>query len=138
MFCQNEFPAGFLESLSKHFSKDYEKLQRDIASFRKALEKLKNDQIHKKNLDPYAHHKDEIKKLQIVVEALSGWIDKAIKQLEEKRKEPFSTITSLNLRKILVVCMIKQLTVYTLQLKITSRKSIRQKQNWKNIILLSL
>ncbi len=48
LFCQNEFPAGFLESLSKHFSKDYKKLQDDIASFCEALEKLKNSQIPKK------------------------------------------------------------------------------------------
>ncbi len=43
-------------------------------------------------MECYAHHKDKTKELNSVVGGLNDWIDKATEQLEEKRKEPFSTI----------------------------------------------
>lgn len=96
LFCQNEFSEGFLESLSKHFSNDYEKLQEDITTFLKELSGLKKEQIAEKNLELYADlqsdYKTGAKKLNGVVSGLNNWIDEATKKLNEKHNSPLSTV----------------------------------------------
>lgn len=98
LFCQNEFSAGFLDSLAKHFSNDYEKLQSDINLFTNNLENLKRDKITGKNQglypdlqEKYKNNVDELN--NIVVSALS-WIDEAVKQLKEKHDNPLSEINN--------------------------------------------
>lgn len=98
LFCQNEFSAGFLEALSKHFSNDYEKLQNDITSFNRQLTDLKKEEITEKNLELYADlqndYKDKVKKLNSKVEELNDWIDSATKKLNEKHDNPILTLVA--------------------------------------------
>ena len=88
LFCQNEFSVGFLDTLSKHFSNDYEKLQNDIDSFIKSLEGLKRDKVVEKNQELYADlqdkYKDNVKELNKIIGELGKWVDEAIKRLKEK------------------------------------------------------
>ena len=116
LFCQNEFSAGFLDSLSKHFNNDYEKLQGDINSFIASLEKLKRDKVTEKNQELYAdlqdNYKNSAKELNKIIDELTAWIDKAVKQLKEKYDNPllevsdpqypkdFSTLYDENVKKI--------------------------------------
>ncbi len=94
LFCQNKLPEGFLESLSKHFSDDYKKLQGDIGSFIQALAALKNEQISEKNTELYADfqgsYRDSAKELNIIVRKLNFWIDSAMQKLNAKQETPLS------------------------------------------------
>ncbi len=103
LFCQNEFSAGFLESLSKHFSTDYEKLQKDMAFFIHGLTDLKKEKIAEKNSELYADfqdsYKDVTKKLNNIVGEMNDWIDKATKKLYEKRDKPLLIVGVLELPK---------------------------------------
>lgn len=96
LFCQNELSTDFLESLSKHFSKDYEKLQNDTTSLIHELKKLRKDEISEKDLKIPGHlqsrYKDEAKNLNTVLRKLGDWLEKATAKLEEKGKKPLSTI----------------------------------------------
>ena len=96
LFCQNELSVGFLESLSEHFSKDYEKLQDDTASLICELRKLKKDEISEGNPklsgDLQSKYKDKAEDLNSVLRKLNSWIEKATAKLEEKRKSPLSTV----------------------------------------------
>ncbi|MFH1956087.1 MAG: AAA family ATPase [Patescibacteria group bacterium] len=98
LFCQNEFSEGFLESLSKHFSNDYEKLQEDITSFITELSPFKREKVAEKNpelyIDLQSGYKDGAKKLNGVVSDLNAWIDAATQKLSEKHSSPLSTVDS--------------------------------------------
>ena len=97
LFCQNEFSTGFLDSLSKHFSNDYEKLQGDINSFITSLENLKRDKTVEKNQELYAelqdNYKSSAKELNKIIGELVTWVDEAIKQLKEKYDNPLSEVS---------------------------------------------
>ena len=99
LFCQNELPVGFLESLSKHFSKDYEKLQDDTVYLIHELKKLKKDEISEENpklsRDLKSKYKDKTEDLNAVLRNMDSWIKKATAKLEEKRKGPLSIIKPL-------------------------------------------
>jgi len=53
LFCQKPLDDGFLDSLSKHFSKDYENLQSNTKTFISKLEILKKEKITKENSELY-------------------------------------------------------------------------------------
>jgi hypothetical protein len=97
LFCQNEFLNGFLDSLSKHFSNDYKKLQDDINSFIASLENLKRDKIVEKNQNIYAdlqdNYKSNAKELNKIIGELVAWVDEAVKQLKEKYDNPLSEVS---------------------------------------------
>jgi len=97
LFCQNEFSAGFLDSLSRHFSNDYEKLQSDINSFIASLENLKRDKISEKNLELYSDlqekYQSSAKELNKIIGELITWIDEAIKKLKDKYDNPLSDVS---------------------------------------------
>lgn len=98
LFCQNEFFADFLDSLSKHFSNDYEKLQSDIKSFISELTNLKKDKEAEKNQDLYADLQDDYtnkaKELNKIVGEVNEWIEKATKKLQEKHDNPLSDVST--------------------------------------------
>jgi wobble nucleotide-excising tRNase len=96
LFCQNEFSQGFLETLSKHFNNDYTKLQEDITPFVQGLTNLKKEKITEKNPALYTDlqnsYKENTKKLNTTVEEMNGWVDDAIKKLNEKHDNPLSIV----------------------------------------------
>lgn len=97
LFCQNELSAGFLDSLSRHFSGDYEKLQSNINSFIANLEGLKLDKVSEKNQELYADLQDEYKnharELSQIIGELNTWTNEAEKKLEEKYDKPLSEVS---------------------------------------------
>lgn len=96
LFCQNKLSSDFLESLSKHFSNDYQRLQDDIAFFIRELKKLKKDEISPENPKLSSHfqseYKDKAKNLNATLRRLNDWLEKAAVKLEEKREKPLSII----------------------------------------------
>ena len=97
LFCENELSAGFMDSLSKHFSNDYEELQRDIKCFITSLERLKrhnaedtNHGLHPDFQDKYKNHAEELKR---IVGELDAWTGEAVKKLEEKFNNPLLIIS---------------------------------------------
>ena len=97
LFCQNELSAGFLDSLTKHFSSDYEKLQSDIKSFIASLERLKRDKVGEENLALYPDLQDKCKchakELNQIVSELDTWTGEAVKKLKEKYDNPLSEVS---------------------------------------------
>ena len=97
LFCQNELSAGFLDSLSRHFSNDYETLQSNINSFIASLEGSKLDKVSEKNQGLYADLQDEYenhaKELNRIVGELDTWTDEAVKTLKEKYENPLSEVS---------------------------------------------
>lgn len=96
LFCQNELSAGFLDSLSKHFSNDYEKLQKEINSYISGLENLKREKLTEKNQGLYSDlqekYKNGSKELNKIIGELTAWIDEAVKKLKEKHDNPLSDV----------------------------------------------
>jgi len=96
LFCQNKLSAGFLDSLSKHFSNDYEKLQKEINSFISGLENLKREKITEKNHGLYSdlqeNYKIGSKELNKIIGELAAWIGEAVKKLKEKYDNPLSNV----------------------------------------------
>jgi len=100
LFCTKPLDDGFLDSLSKHFSKDYENLQSNTKTFILKLEILKKEIITKENSELYFdlqsdYHK-QAKNLNDLMENLNKWIDETIKKLQEKFKNPLSVVDPPN------------------------------------------
>ena len=97
LFCQNELSAGFLDSLSKHFSSNYEKLQSNIKSFIASLEGLKPAKVPEMNQGLYPDLQDKYechtKELNRIVGELDTWTDEAVKYLNEKYDNPLSEVS---------------------------------------------
>ena len=95
LFCQNELSAGFLDSLSRHFSSDYEELQSDIKSFIASLGDLRRE-VEETNQGLYPDLQDEYKnhakELNRIVGELDAWTGEAVKKLEEKYDNPLSEV----------------------------------------------
>ena len=100
LFCQNELSEGFWESLSKHFSNDYEKLQGDINLLIQKLSDLKEEKVTEKNQELYADfqedYKDKAKKLNDVVTEMNAWIEECTEKLTEKHENPLSIVKAPN------------------------------------------
>ena len=98
LFCQKPLDDGFLKSLSKHFSKDYEKLQSNITIFISELENLKKEKYPKKNSGLYSDllskYQQQAKNINDVIDKQNKWINEATKKLQEKYKDPLSIINS--------------------------------------------
>jgi wobble nucleotide-excising tRNase len=96
LFCQKPLDDGFLKSLSKHFSKDYENLQSNITIFVTELENLKKEKYTEKNSDLYSDllskYQQEAKNINDVIDKLNKWINEATNKLQEKFKNPLSII----------------------------------------------
>jgi wobble nucleotide-excising tRNase len=96
LFCQNTLDKDFLTSLSKHFSKDYENLQKGITAFIGGLSNLKRKEISEKNVDLYTDlqndYKKEAKNINSVISKLNAWIDEATEKLNEKYSNPLSHV----------------------------------------------
>ena len=97
LFCENELPADFMDSLSKHFSSDYEKLQLDIKCFITSLEGLKRQNAEDTNHGLYpdlqVQYENYAKELNGIVGELDAWTGQAVKKLEEKYDNPLSKVS---------------------------------------------
>jgi hypothetical protein len=93
LFCENVLSNDFFDSLSRHFSKDYEELQGAIEFLIKELEKEKLTPILESNITLYPDLRNgfEVKKKQYndIVKNQNDWIFHAVIWLEQKFKNPF-------------------------------------------------
>lgn len=98
LFCQKPLDDGFLDSLSRHFSKDYEKLQSNIKTLISELENLKKDELPEDNSDLYSDlhndYKEQAKNMNNLLGELDKWVDGAIKKLKEKFNNPLISVLS--------------------------------------------
>ena len=99
LFCQNELSDGFLESLSRHFSNDYENLQSSINSLIEGLKRLQlnkiegnSDHIYADLRSGYESHRGDLNR---IVDAFDAWKDKVIRRLKEKSDSPLSSMKPL-------------------------------------------
>jgi len=94
LFCQNSLGSGFFDSLSKHFSQDYRKLQELIEFFIENIKAIKLKEINVDNLELYPDlrldYKKQAEKLNEVIGKLQTWLFyHIVGLLEEKYKNPF-------------------------------------------------
>ncbi|MFA6428175.1 MAG: AAA family ATPase [Candidatus Buchananbacteria bacterium] len=98
LFCQKPLDKDFLSSLSKHFSKDYEDLQKDATQLKAEISKFKKEKISSKNDDFYPDLRKEYTTQAValngVVEKINEWLILAISKLDEKYNNPLIVITS--------------------------------------------
>ncbi|HDY69279.1 MAG TPA: hypothetical protein ENH85_16020 [Candidatus Scalindua sp.] len=98
LFCQKLLDDGFLDSLSKHFSEDYENLQNDTKTLISKLESLKKEKITKINSELYSDlqsdYQKQAKNLNDLIDKSNEWIDEAIKKVQEKFRNPLSVVNS--------------------------------------------
>lgn len=98
LFCQKPLDNYFLNSLSKHFSKDYEDLQKAIVQLKGEILKIKRTVIAFKNDDLSPDLKEEYtakaKELNEVIEKINVWTDEVISKLSEKYNNPLIVITN--------------------------------------------
>ncbi len=96
LFCQKPLDPDFLESLSKHFNKDYEDLQNDINCLITELLNWKRTDITVENGDLYPNlrktYKEESTNLNNVIVDLNQWIDGVISKLRDKFNDPLSVV----------------------------------------------
>lgn len=98
LFCQKPLDSDFLSLLSKHFSKDYEDLQKEITQLSaKALElkkekfDLKNDKFHP---DLVADYTKQVSALNDIITKSNLWIDSATSKLNDKHVNPLIIVTA--------------------------------------------
>ncbi|HAD81763.1 MAG: hypothetical protein A2509_10705 [Candidatus Edwardsbacteria bacterium RIFOXYD12_FULL_50_11] len=96
LFCQKPLDNDFLNSLSRHFSKDYEDLQNTISYLRNDIIKIKKNEFALKNDDLYpdlkVNYETKAKELNECIGKINAWIDGVLKKLEEKHNNPLSVV----------------------------------------------
>ncbi len=99
LFCQKPLNNDLLATLSKHFSKDYEKLQSSINRLKSEVLKIKISEIAIKNDDLYPNLKDKYtdkaKELNKGIKKINTWIDEIVKVLEEKFNNPLLIVANI-------------------------------------------
>lgn len=95
-FCEKPLDGELLDSLSKHFSKDYEDLQSTITELVSKLKDWVKGDINEKNQEMYpdlrGDYENQAAKLNTIISNLNKWIDQGMKKLEEKFNNPLSII----------------------------------------------
>ncbi len=98
LFCQKPLDNNFLDTLSKHFSKDYEELLSIITLLKSEVLKIKKSEIIAKNDELYPDLEDKytgkIMELNEVVKKINLWIDEVVKTLEEKYNNPLAVVAN--------------------------------------------
>lgn len=98
LFCQKPLDDDFLPTLAKHFSKDYEDLQRAITNLKNNILKIKQSEIVINNDGLYPDLKDkytsQAKELNECIKRINTWIDETIKSLELKYNNPLLLVSS--------------------------------------------
>lgn len=98
LFCQKPLDNDFLPTLAKHFSKDYEDLQRAITNLKNNILKIKQSEIVINNEGLYPDLKDKYtskaEELNECIKRINTWIDETIKSLEVKYNNPLLLVSS--------------------------------------------
>ena len=98
LFCQNQLEYDFLDTLSKHFSQDYEELQASVTQLKREVVKLKRQPIMDQNHDLYPVLKDEYTEkateLNGCIKKMNAWIDEVVKKLDTKHRNPLEPTES--------------------------------------------
>jgi len=96
LFSEKPLDDGFLETLEKHFSEDYDNLQKHINTLTSNLELLSKEKIvrGKEGLysDLQGDYEQKKESLNNLIDGLNAWINRAIAQLKEKYDDPFARI----------------------------------------------
>ena len=96
LFCQKPLDDGLLDSLSKHFSEDYENLQNDTKTLVSKSKSLKKEKITKINSELYSDlqsdYQKQAKDLNDLIDRSNKWMDEGIEKLQEKFKNPLSVV----------------------------------------------
>ncbi|MDD3301221.1 MAG: AAA family ATPase [Patescibacteria group bacterium] len=94
LFCENDLDNNFFDSLSKHFSKDYEDLQNSIEFLIRDLRKEKLTNISEINIELYSDLRNDYeaaaKKYNEIVKKQNDWLRHSEMWLEQKYKNPFN------------------------------------------------
>jgi len=94
LFCENDLDSNLFDSLSKHFSKDYEDLQNSIEFLIKDLKKEKLTNITEKNVELYSDlrnaYEASAKRYNEIVKKQNDWLWNSEMWLEQKYKNPFN------------------------------------------------
>lgn len=97
LFCQKPLDKNFLNTLSRHFSKDYEDLQSAITLLKNEVLGIKKSEIPSKNDDLYLILKDkytnEAQELNRCIKKVNEWIDELATALQEKYNDPFAVVS---------------------------------------------
>jgi len=103
LFCENALKDGFLKSLSKHFSDDYNLLQEKISTFVEKLTSLNDQEKPEENqkiLDELkSTYEDKLRDLSTILEEIDEWLDHAISNLMSKREKPLVTMAPIDCSK---------------------------------------
>ena len=98
LFCQKPLDNDFLAGLSKHFSKNYEKLLSTIIRLKEKILTIKNIEHAVKNDELYQdlknNYSNKVKELNKYVKRINLWIDEAVKKLEEKHDNPLVVVAN--------------------------------------------
>jgi len=98
LFCQKSLEDDFLSRLSRHFSKDYEDLQKAISELKDEIMKIKLVEISVRNDDLYPNLKDQYaskaRELNALIKKINVWLDEAYSKLEEKHNNPLVFVAS--------------------------------------------
>lgn len=93
LFCKKDLGNNFLASLSRHFSKDYVELQKDIEFFNELSSQFKYNEVSVENNNLYSELIEEYKvraeALNLLTSQLKSWFTQTESLLEEKHKNPF-------------------------------------------------
>lgn len=94
LFCENDLSSNLFDSLSRHFSKDYDDLQSSIEFLIKDLRKEKLTNIPEKNVELYPDlrndYETKAKKYNEIIKQQNDWIWHSEIWLEQKYKNPFN------------------------------------------------
>ncbi len=96
LFCEQPLPEALLDRLARHFSDDYERLQRDIGEYLVQLHGLRLSPIDPK-IALYPEFVSTWQKLahdlNAVITDLHSWLDLASTSLEKKKHNPLAIVS---------------------------------------------
>ncbi|MDD9867882.1 MAG: AAA family ATPase [Candidatus Campbellbacteria bacterium] len=98
LFCEKPLDKDFLDTLSRHFSEDYEKLQNQINDLKNGILRFKEQEVEVENKDLYPNlksgYKNNAENLNKCIRKMNEWIDKTVEILEEKYNKPLDVVNS--------------------------------------------
>ena len=137
-FCEQPMPEKRIEALKKHFSQNYQNLMSKVENLKKSWEskKIKTETLNKDTLydDLSSSFEKEKNKLDEEIKKYNKFIDKVLKQLGKKEKNPFQKFEKINYEDFEIKNLIKNTNNIILQHnKKTTNFSEQRLKEKKNI-----